>query len=761
MALKDYKKKRDFSKTSEPVGSKTKSKKKGLAFVVQKHAASRLHYDFRLEVGGVLKSWAVPKGPSLNPSDKRLAIQVEDHPYDYLLFEGLIPKGSYGAGTVMVWDTGVYYPLTSKLEAGNSKTIKEGLEKGEITFRLEGEKLLGIFSLIKMKGSENQWLLIKRKDEHASAEDLSKQDYSVLSGHTMEQIEQEKPAQKVKQQNIQPHRKSLLKKSAMPHQIKPMLAYLADKPFDGDEWLFEMKWDGFRAIAEIDGSKVSLYSRNFKSLNQRFAPVVEELKKLGTAAIFDGEIVVVNDKGISSFQALQNYQKTNKGNLRYYVFDLLYHAGQDLRSLPLRERKNHLQVLLNALPSSIISYNDHILAKGIQFFAAAEKQHLEGIMAKQIDSSYESVRSHAWLKIKTHARQEALIAGFTEPRGSRKHFGALILGVYEKGKLRYIGHVGGGFDQSSLNALMKKMQPLITKKCPFKTPPETNAPVIWIRPELICEVSFAEWTHDNIMRQPIYVGLRSDKEPASVVKEEAVSLKSAEKKTLSTSKSSNEHSKKINAKGSTKVQLTHLDKIFWPAEGYTKGDLIEYYREISPLILPYLKNRPQILHRFPNGIEADGFYQKNVDHQIPEWLPTVDIDHDNKKVRYLLIPDLSALLFAVNLGCVDLNPFNSRVQHLHEPDYMVIDLDPESISFAKVVETAQVLHDIFDSIGAPNYCKTSGGRGLHLYIPLGAKYSYDQVKQFAHLISQIAHERLPKITSMERSPAKRQKKSLF
>lgn len=755
MGLKEYKQKRDPKKTPEPFGRTPAKKKAPLIFVVQKHAASHLHYDFRLEVNGVLKSWAVPKGPSLNPADKRLAMMVEDHPYDYHDFEGTIPAGSYGAGTVMVWDAGVYQPLGENEEIGDENDVEKGLLNGKISFVLLGKKLRGRFSLIKLKkAGKNEWLLIKGNDEFATSKDVKAQDTSVITHRNLTQIaenapyidekEISKPASKPKTEKKKSH-------SLPTEKIKPMLAYLTDRPFDDAEWLFEIKWDGYRAIAEVNKTKVDLFSRTFKSFNEVFSPIVDALQALHTQAIFDGEIVVLDKNGKPDFQSLQNYQKTGKGDLRYYIFDLLYYQGEDLRSIPLIERKNILKGLLPKSKTSLLQYSDHILAKGIEAFAGAKKMGLEGIIAKRTNSHYLSARSRDWLKIKTHARQEAVICGFTAPKGSRQGFGALILGVYDKGALHYIGHVGGGFNRNTLSEVMKQMIPLITNKCPFKIPPATNTPVTWIKPKLVCEISFAEWTQGMHVRQPIFMGMRIDKDPKSVKKEESIPMKPA---ASIPAKKKSKTASEINGV----AELTNLDKIYWPKENYTKGHLIDYYRNIAPLILPYLKNRPESLLRFPNGIEKKGFFQKNIGDTIPEWVPTVPVMHEGKEIKYLMVQNIESLLFTINLGCIDLNPLNSRYQNLNNPDYMVLDLDPENVSFDKVVESAQMLHELLESIKIPNYCKTSGATGLHIYVPLGAKYTYEQAKNFAQVLVLIGHERLPDITSIVRSPKSRQQK---
>ncbi|MFO7444977.1 MAG: non-homologous end-joining DNA ligase, partial [Ignavibacteriaceae bacterium] len=503
MGLAKYKQKRNFKKTSEPSGTK-KTSKNALKFVVQKHNATRLHYDFRLELDGVLKSWAVPKGPSLNPEDKRLAMMVEDHPYDYRTFEGIIPDGNYGAGEVIIWDEGTYHSLDTDDKKESEKFLRNGLDKGDLKFVLHGKKLNGAYALVKMKGrGENSWLLIKKKDEFATEEDVTQLDESVVSGKTLSDLKlqdghnKKKKSEKAK---TTPPGKFSGKdlpgvKSKMPASVKPMLATLVKEPFDDPDWLFEIKWDGYRAVAEINDGKVNLHSRKNLSFNTKFSPVAEALKKIDNKVILDGEVVVLNDKGKSEFQLLQNYQRTGAGNLVYFVFDILYLDGHNLKDLPLIERKN---ILKEFLPESdIIKYSDHIISDGIAFFEAAGQNALEGIIAKRQSSPYQvNKRSKDWLKMKTQLRQEAVIAGFTKPRGSRKAFGALVLGTFEDNELKYIGHTGGGFNDTSLKEIKQKLDPLVTKTSPFKKKPKTNTPVTWVEPKLVCEVVFSEWTED-------------------------------------------------------------------------------------------------------------------------------------------------------------------------------------------------------------------------------------------------------------------------
>jgi bifunctional non-homologous end joining protein LigD len=529
-----------------------------------------------------------------------------------------------------------------------------------------------------------------------------------------------------------------------------MLATLVDKPFDSPDWIFEIKWDGYRAIAEIEKDQIKLYSRNGLSFNEKFEPIVKDLKKLGFEAVLDGEVVVFDENDKGSFQHIQNYQRLKEGKLVYFVFDLLYLEGYDLRSFTLLERKELLKKAISKSPH--IQYCPHIENKGNDFFKKASKEGYEGIIAKQKESPYREGRSREWLKIKTHLRQEFIICGFTEPRGSRKYFGALILGVYERGKLIYAGHTGSGFDQTGLKEIYEKLKPLAQKKCPFEKTPKTNLPATWVEPKIICEVKFAEWTQEGQLRQAIFQGIRVDKKPSEVKRENAMTIKKPEELKKS--------SKKVSKQSSleSELVLTNLDKVFWPEEGYTKGDLLEYYKNVAPLILPYLTDRPESMKRYPNGINGPHFFQKEAGEHIPSWLKTVTVPHEGKDVHYIVINDEKSLLYTINLGCIDLNPFNSRYQYLDYPDYLLIDLDPEDIDFEQVIEVAKEVHKLLEEWEIPSVCKTSGSRGIHIYVPTGAKYTDEETTQFAKWIAYTVHERIPEITSVERSPSKRQKK---
>lgn len=780
MALDTYKKKRNFNKTPEPKDKVDKKTKGHLRFSFQRHQASRLHYDLRLEIEGVLKSWAIPKGPSLNPKDKRLAMMTEDHPYDYIDFEGVIPAGNYGAGIVDVFDEGTYSAPGVKDRKKSEKELLKGLKDGNLKFELKGKKIKGVFALVKMQDDkDNAWLLIKKEDEYSVDEPFTSEDFiddltSIKKGLKKEDVMKKTKAAKTTKESKAPE----IPTQPIPHNVKPMLAKIGKGPFDDKEWIFEMKYDGYRAIAEIDEGKVELYSRNQLTFKRKFAKIAEHLSALSHQAILDGEIVVLDKDGKPKFQSLQNYQKTGKGDIRYYVFDLLYLNGYELSDLPLLDRKKFLQQIITELNDPIIVYSDHVKEKGKAFFEEVQAQHLEGIIAKRSDSLYrKGQRSNDWLKIKTSARQEAVIAGFTEPRGSRKQFGALVLGVYEEGELQYIGHTGGGFNSKSLKLMMEKLEPLIRKTSPFKKKVKTNMPVTWVKPELVCEVSFSEWTAEGHMRHPIFEGLREDKNAKEVIRELPNGVQptderphqSEKKKEKSTTKKATTSKTKptITQKDKQKqlildghkLKLTSLDKPYWPEEGYTKGDLIQYYLQISDYILPYLKDRPQNMLRHPNGIKENGFFHKDVSELNLDWQETVDIfsESNDKELRYLVCNDQATLTYMNQLGCIEINPWNSRIQSLTNPDYIVIDLDPGENTFEEIIETALVVKEVLDRAKAVAYIKTSGSRGMHIYIPMGARYEYEDAKDFALLIAQLAHEQLPKLTSLKRSPKERKK----
>ncbi len=755
MALEKYKQKRDFKQTAEPKGTVKKSETE-LVFVVQKHAASHLHYDFRLELGGVLLSWAVPKGPSLNPDDKRLAMMVEDHPYDYKDFEGNIPEGNYGAGNVIVWDNGTY-TATDGDSKDVEKTLRAGLHKGHLSFVLKGKKLKGEFALIKIRNGkqENAWLLIKKDDKYASDDDVLQKNKSVISQVTLESLEKKQAKQKapVKTEKKKQSVKEKSEKLAEPKFIAPMLAAVADEPFDNTDWVYEIKYDGYRTIAVIDNGEVNLFSRNELSFNKNFKTIADSLQKITHNAVIDGEVVVESD-GKSDFQSLQSFQKTGKGKLQYYVFDIMQLDGHDTTQLPLVERKELLKLLLSKYKFDNIYYSDHIEAKGIAFFEKAVKENLEGIIAKDANSPYRAgKRSGEWLKIKSIQSEEAIVIGYTEPKGTRNYFGSLLLGQYKGDTLEYIGNCGSGFNETALKELYAQFQKLEISKSPIEKKITAPGKIHWVKPQLVCQVKFTEWTKDGSLRHPVYTGLRVDKK-ASEVKHAQATTQSKSK----TMKQQIEDDYDLKV-GKITLHLTNQNKVYFPKDGVTKGEIVQYYHAVADYILPYLKNRPQSMNRFPNGINGPSFYQKDIDvEKVPSWLKTQSVysKSNDADIDYLICNDKATLLYMANLGCIEINPWNSTIKKPEHPDWVVIDIDPaKENDFEAVVETALTVKAIMDELETDCYCKTSGATGLHVYIPLQAKYTYDTVKIFAELIAHEVQSRLPDTTTTERTIKKR------
>ncbi len=734
MGLREYFKKRNFRGTPEPAPAKaTHTPGHRLRFVVQEHHASQLHYDFRLEVDSVLKSWAVPKGPSLNPHDHHLAIQTEDHPYDYRNFEGVVPEHNYGAGNVIIWDEG-WYEARAGDPAASERTMRRGLKKGHATFVLHGTKLNGEFALIRMPhGKEkNAWLLIKKGDEYASTIDITTENTSIRSHKQVDDLGAK---------NKLPSLEAFPKRSK-PWQVSPMLCTLVDAPFDREGWLFEIKWDGYRAIGAKHKNSIELYSRNHLDFRSKYPPVAAALTSLKHDVIVDGEIVAVDAEGAPHFEWLQNWRREPQGTLQYQIFDILWCDGRDVRTMPLTRRKALLRAILP--DDTVLRYSDDVETAGIKLFKEMQRRGLEGMVAKRADSPYrEADRGQDWLKVKTHLRQEVVIGGYTEPRGSRKYLGSLLVGVYDKGNFAFVGHSGGGIPDTERKQLLTRLQRLERQTSPFATPPKPNAPVHWVKPELVCEMSFSEWTNEGFMRHPEFEGLRPDKSPTSIHREKPKKVTSATASAVAPS-------------SGLPFEPTHLDKVFFPRRKYTKGDLFAYYTTVAPYILPYLKDRPLSLNRMPNGITGESFFQKNNEH-LPDWVPHAAIfsDSNNANLRWIVGGELNTLLYIVQLGSIEINPWNARVGHLNSPDWIVIDLDPEGVGFDKVIAIAQTVHDVCQEWHIPCYPKTSGKTGLHIFIPMEARYTFEQGKNLAHLIALEVNRRQPKLTSVERDPAKR------
>lgn len=730
MGLRQYLQKRNFKRTPEPKGG-SNAKGRKLVFVVQQHHASRMHYDFRLELDGVLKSWAIPKGPSLNPHDHHLAIQTEDHPFEYRKFEGVIPEGNYGAGNVIIWDEGWYRARKGRPE-DSEKTLKKELKKGHLTFIVHGQKLKGEFALVKMHGQDkNAWLLVKKGDQFATAADVTAQSESIKSHKKVDDLD---ALGKLPDLSDYPQK-------PMPSRVKPMLATMVDQPFSKAGWLFEIKWDGYRAIGSKKSSDVQLHSRNGLDFTTKYPPITEAMHAFTHDVVVDGEVVAMDQNGAGRFEWLQQWHGHQQGDLVYCVFDILWCDGHDVQVMPLHERKTLLKSVLPNHPA--LRFSDDVATEGEKLFSQMQKRGLEGMVVKAANSPYrQNERGQYWLKVKTHLRQEVVIGGYTEPRGGRKYLGALLVGVYQDGGLVYVGHSGGGIPDEQRKVLRDKLAKLERQTSPFIRQPKPNAPAHWVKPQLVCEMSFSEWTQEDRMRHPQFKGLRPDKNPRDVIREKPKGVPKIKKDT-----------------SSSPVAFTHLDKIFFPAHKYTKGDMIKYYESVAEYVLPYLKDRPHSLNRMPSGINGESFYQKNNEH-LPDWVPHADIfsESNNADIRWIVGGDLNTLLYMVQLGCVEINPWNSRIGHLDHPDWIVIDLDPEQIGFKKVIEVAQTVKQVCDEWGVPSCPKTSGKTGIHIYIPMQATYTYEQAKNFAHLLALEVNKRQLKTTSVLRLPEKRHRK---
>ncbi len=749
MSLDKYKQKRDFTQTPEPEGINAASNEKHI-FVIQRHAATRLHYDFRLEMEKVLKSWAVPKGPSMNPKDKRLAMMVEDHPYSYRTFEGTIPKGNYGAGEVEIWDEGTYEPLHKKDGQSDEQALLEGLKSGSVKIIMHGKKVKGEFALVKMQSAkdENAWLLLKHNDEFAVKEPYDSEDYTSSSSKVTELAEKKYKSfkePKVKEKSKRNYTSYLSGQQKLTDFIQPMLATTADKPFNGEDWLFEIKWDGYRAIADLT-EDVKLYSRNGLSFLGKYLSIEKALASQEHQMILDGEIVAYNKEGKPDFQTLQHYDDNPGAVLVYHVFDLLYLNGYSTQSLPLLQRK---ELLKDALKTSVhVQLSDYVENTGKEFYKAVLSEDLEGMMAKKKESLYHvGSRSSDWVKVKNHKTEEAVIIGFTEPQGSRKYFGSLILGKYDSGKLIYAGHVGTGFDDKTLKNLFDLMQPYTTVKIPLDKKPPVNSTPTWITPEMVATIKFSQITEEGIFRHPVFVGLRED-----------LKAKNLQDDSISNAPTTMKKEKTEIDKGEMQVKFTNLNKLYWEEEKITKGDLIDYYLSISDYILPHLKDRAQSMHRFPNGIDGMSFYHKDAGKDAPDFVKTALLysESNDKDIEYVVCNNKDTLAYMINLGCIELNPWNSRVQTPENPDYLIIDLDPsDNNTFKQVIEAAKVAKEVLDMGGIKGYCKTSGSTGIHIYIPMGAEYEYEHGKEFAHIIMQMVLQRLPKTTTLERALNKR------
>src|SRR5882757_4077760 len=801
--LEEYRRKRRFDRTPEPPGAVQQPPKppsgakrlpnpklavlegpatSGLAtenvFVVQKHAATRLHYDFRLAIDGTLKSWAVPKGPSLSTSDKRLAVQTEDHPFEYGGFEGKIPEGSYGAGTVMVWDRGTFN-VEGTLDA------RKQLEREEIKFNLNGEKLRGSFVLVKLRHSEkgNEWLMMKHKDAaEDSAWNIEEHDGSVLTGRTLEEIKEELPPKR-KASPIRAAELQGVRKCSMPSRVEPMLATLTDRPFSDPNWLFEIKWDGVRALARIENDALTLRSCTGVDIAKRY-PELDSLPDALAArrAILDGEIVALDAQGRSNFEHLQERMHVRAPGeslvtgirVVYFAFDLLYCDGYDLREAPLLERKQLLQRLLYT--SERFRYADHQLEHGKELFTLAEQNGLEGIVAKCADSPYVSDRSPYWVKLKITKTVDAVVGGWTEARTSALPFGSLLLGLYQGKRLRFIGHVGTGFDGEKLKDLSGRLKGLATPASPFDTVPEANEKPSWVSPALVARVKFSGWTQEHALRHPVFLALREDARPtdcqwenevaaaAPVAAPTVVRAPEVVGRVLNTRAQIEAELFKGRSETVTieldgkRLRLSNLNKVYFPESGHTKRNLLAYYYRVADFILPFLRDRALVLRRYPDGIKGQAFFQKDLREGVPEWFTTVPIDSEKKgeAIQYATANDRASLLFLTGLGCIDHNPWSNRYDDFDHPDYFFFDLDPsDGTEFSVVVTIAGALHEKLEELRLAHFVKTSGATGIHICIPVESVYTYEQLRTFGEIIARTVTAEYPNLVTSERIVAKR------
>lgn len=741
MTLKKYQEKRNFDKTSEPRGKLSRNSHH--LYVIQKHEARNLHYDFRLELNGVLKSWAVPKGPSLDPTIKRLAMHVEDHPVEYGFFEGIIPKGQYGGGTVMLWDKGLWIPLDDN--------PTKAYEKGHLRFELKAEKLNGRWDLIRFK-DKTHWFLIKYQDTKASLDDITEeQPNSVLTQLSMKEIS--KNYKKiwttkglVNAANTGSAPKLSLSKQLSPEPfldwIAPQLATLVSQAPQGEDWLHEVKFDGYRILAFINKNTVTLKSRNNNEWTNYFPQIVTHLKQLElNNAIIDGEIVVLNEEGKSDFQLLQNSIKSKKqAHFNYYIFDLLYYDKYNLMPLPLIERKELLRQLLKSSHDTLC-YSDYIQGNGKEVFEHACKMGLEGIISKQAQATYVTKRSTSWLKVKCIKRQEFVIGGFTKPKGKRTSFGSLLLGVFNnKGDLEYTGHVGTGFTHISLKEIAAHLQQNLQENCPFNTIPPESHHVTWVKPTLVAEVEFRAWTSEGILRHPSFKGLRLDKK-ATDVKKETPQVVKRDEVTMD------------NKPLKSAFKITHPEKILYPEDHITKEELLNYYDFISPLIMPYVKNRALTLLRCPDNYNQC-FYQRHFNKTTPKMLKAITIESKGESEDYIYLSDKKGLLSLVQFGALEIHPWASTIDAIEKPDWITLDLDPaDDVSWKKVVSAAFDIKHQLEQYQLKSFVKTTGGKGLHVVIPLKPKYEWDEIKNFTHVFVNYMEQLNPKeyISKMSKS----------
>ncbi len=779
--LGPYRDKRWLERTPEPAGSlDTGSAGAGGLFVVHKHAARRLHFDLRLEMEGVLRSWAVPKGPSFNTADKRLAVHVEDHPLEYGDFEGLIPEGNYGAGAVIVWDRGQWLPVGDPAE---------GLANGKLLFELRGIKLHGMWTLVKLKKGDKEWLLIKERDGYASSGGEAPPEESVLSGLTVEDLKAGRTPAAGIMADLE--RLGAPNKAVRPESVQLMLAEARDNAFTAAGWFFEIKLDGYRVLGARDGT-ARLLSRNGNDLSSGFPEVIRALAALPcNRVLLDGEIVALDEAGRPSFQRLQQRARLRRGldirhamvenPVTYFAFDLLGVDDFDLRPLPLSTRKALLRKLLP--PAGVIRFLDHFENEGKVLYEQVQKLGLEGIVAKRAESPYRAGRSATWLKIRTRRSDDFVVVGFSAPKGSRSGFGALQLAQYVEGKLTYTGRAGSGFTDTQLSQVRRELEASRRPDPACVGPIPNEKGITWVEPRQVCEVEFTEWTDEGLLRQPVFLRFRDDKRPEECIgrsagqrgsgaegEEEDLLIPSpsaelragsarnlADEPPVPTVKVPRSRALSRDEESDSKVTLTNTTKVFWPDDGYTKGDLIDYYRDISPWMLPYLVDRPVVLTRYPDGVAGKSFFQKDAPGFVPDWIRTERMwsEQAEREIDYFVCDDEASLLYLINMGTIPLHIWASRTAKIDRPDWCVLDLDPKDAPFSDVIKVAQTMHALCEEIGLPNLVKTSGSSGLHVLIPLGCQCTYDEARSLGELLARLVTTELPEISTVTRQVSRR------
>lgn len=749
MTLAKYRKKRDFNRTAEPRG-KARSRQAGHSFVVQKHDASHLHYDFRLELDGVLKSWAVPKGPSLDPSQKRLAVEVEDHPLEYGTFEGTIPEGEYGGGTVMLWDRGTWEPLEDP---------QVGYRNGKLKFNLHGEKLKGEWLLVRRHGPQSakpQWLLFKARDAEAREEKkfniTEAEPLSVKTGRDLDEIAADKKSRihhsnrdsteattkSTPAANRSARARRRAKKHSLPTKIAPQLPTLVESAPDGDAWLHEIKFDGYRMICRADGTDVRFETRNHLDWTAKLPGLAAAVGKLDLhQTILDGEVVAFDERGITQFQLLQNaFHEKSKRALVYAVFDLLFLDGEDLRGLPLEQRKSRLADLGLPTDRGRVRYVEHIEGNGPEFFKEAERRGLEGIVSKRRDRPYTLGRGTDWVKVKAHQRAEFVIGGFTEPEGSRTGFGALLLGYHDgDAKLHYAGRVGTGFTQKTLMEMQKRLQKIGQTASPFSDVPTREKRVHWVRPELVAEVAFSNWTADRLLRQPSFQGLREDKPAEAVTKE---TPKATPRAGSARKGKPNHDDAETTVAG---VRLTHPGRALFGDAGITKRDLAEYYVKVADWMLPHVADRPLSIVRCPGGVGKPCFFQKHPGDIAPKELRRVPIRDKSGTEDYVYIENVRGLVALAQISALEIHIWGARRDEVEKPDRIVFDLDPApDVAWNRVIAAALEFRKFLKELGLESFVKTTGGKGLHVVVPVARKHDWEFATHFAHAVA-LAVER--------------------